>query len=318
MALPSAVQKIADEGAAFEAQMKEGAPAPAAAAPAIPPADPSPAPTPAPVAPENYKERYSRYKASTDQTISDLRQQIDALNVTVTNLNARLSTPTPAPAPDTSAADKAEADYKAWLKMIMPDEKEQADYEDSFLRMQFRQFQAAKKVAAPAKPDTGLTDDIKQLKEDGALTKRQLFEERMDRAFPNDGWVIAADTPGWAEFLNGEAGEFDSRTRGEILNADLAANNSYGVTKMVNAWKRHSADPKATPTPDPLAAHLTPDDAGGGGTPTDPNAQAPTFTESQVDQIYADKTKKMYTPEEFAVLEKQIEAAYRAGTVAPG
>lgn len=318
MPLPSAVQKMQDQAEAWAAQNQNpNAPEPPAAAPAATPVPDQPT---ASKQDDDWEKRFKGYKATTDQTIAELRQQVEAGQTTIANLNAKLTAAPAAPAQSKEDQDKAA--YDAWLESVLPNPADRETYEDSFLRFQFRQYQMSQKAAKPAPVDTGLKTEVESLKQSAAKTERELFNERMDRAYPNDGWIIDKDEPGWGDFLNGQAGPYDRRLRVNVLETALAANDSETVITLVAEFKatKQPANPPPGYDPqsdDPRLTHLTPDDAAGSGA-IDPNNQAPRYTQSQVQEIYANKTKGMYTPEEYAVLEKQIEAAGTAGNIVPG
>ena len=92
MAIPKAVQRQGDaaEAAAVELGIKE---APLSAEPTgNPPAEATNDPQPKPKVDQNdYKERFTRYKQATDQTIADLRQTLASQQSLTSNLQAQIA-----------------------------------------------------------------------------------------------------------------------------------------------------------------------------------------------------------------------------------
>lgn len=336
MALPKAVQAIGDaaEAAAVEAGMTPGSkPAtpqtPVSAVPAEPaPAEPK-------IDPDNYKERFARYKESTDVTISELRQTLAQTQTTLAEIQRQnqelitklTSTPT-APAPSTpSAEDVEEAGFQAWLGKLS--KKIRDDYEENFLRDQYAiQMATAVEQKADPKPDNELNElkeTVSQLKQVAEKTDAQLYEEAMDEAYPKDAWIKMTQEQEWGPFCAKQVSPVDQRTYGDIVEQGNKTHVANTVIWVLKQYEQHlselEAASKGTIEQDPLTSQLTPEGAGGGG--SDPitaiNAQAETFTQSQVTQFFNDvATTKKYSAEQAAAIEKQIIAAQAAGKIVPG
>lgn len=331
MPLPSAVQKIGEaaEAAAVEAGLKAGQPgeeAPAAAAPAAEPVAtivPDPAKK---VDPDDYKERFSRYKATTDTTISELRQTLASVQATLAEVqrqNQEMRTATTAPAaPTESPADREEAEYQAWLSQLPDSIKE--EYTEDWLKDQFIiQRTAAPKTAVPENLKD-LEQKVNKVAQFQEKTAAQLYEESMDGAYPGDAWITMTKNENWSDFCAKTVSPIDQRRWGDIVKGASDAHDSNTVIWVLKQFEQHlstlNGQPADTPAANPLESQITPDGASGGGSPIDEaKAQAGVFTITEVNAFFKEAaTGKTYTPEQKQDIEKQILAAQKAGNIIPG
>jgi hypothetical protein len=339
MPLPSKVKEIGDaaEAAATAAGMKPASKPgiPAAEKPAIAvvpePAKPGAQPK---VDPDDYKERFSRYKTTTDQTIAELRQtlaQTQATLATVQGQNQNLMTKinvAPAADPDKLAADdkaKDDAAYKTWLGNLPQSIKD--EYTEDYLHDQYIIQTSAASQQSQASPDNlqQLEQKVERVAQFQEKTEGQLYEEQMDAAFPDDGWITMTQGEAWAQFLSKTVSPVDQRTYGEIVKQGNESKVANTVIWVLQQYKKHQLTldktQNTTETVDPLANQLTPEGAGGGG--ADPlaeiNANTESFTSTQVNEFFKDvATTKKYSAEEAAAIEKKIIAADAAGKIIPG
>jgi hypothetical protein len=337
MAIPSAVKVIGDaaEAAAQKAGMA-GAPGVDAANPGdTPPLVVVPDPVATPVAkvdPDDYKERFSRYKTQTDQTITDLRASLAASQQTITALQGQVQTlgaqanaaPKADPAtPVTLPADLSnDENYKAWLDRLPNDKSE---YEDSFLRFQYGVYLAGQQGQQPNAGLEALEDKVNRVAQVQDKTAAQLYEEAMDVEFPDDQWIKLASGSDWQNFCQQQVSDVDARTYGAIVKEGSDSHSARTVTWVLKQYQQyqHTLDGSGggTVVDDPLAAQVTPGGTGGGG--GDPiqeaNAKAMTYKLSEVTEFYKEvATGNKYTAEQAAAIEIQIQAAQAAGKIITG
>lgn len=336
MPIPTAVQKIGDNAEALAVEQgmtgAPGAPAnPGESPPLAAVPDPAAQPATEKVDPDNYKERFSRYKTQTDQTIADLRGSLTASQQTITALQSQVQTLTAqahaAPAdpatPVTLPADLSnDPGYKAWFDRL-PSEK--GDYEDSHLRFLYGTYLAGQQGQKAPDNLAELEQKVDRVAQFQEKTAGQLYEEAMDHAYPNDAWISMASGPDWQDFCQDQVSPVDTRTYGAIVEQGSNSHSANTVIWVLQQYQKHlialnSGDPGGKPA-DPLAGQLTPDGAGGGsGDPIEEvNAKAQTFTLSQVNEFYKEAaTGNTYTPEQVSSIEKEIQAAQAAGKIIEG
>jgi hypothetical protein len=344
MALPKAVQEIGDaaEAAAVEAGMKlghqpidpAGNPDPAAA-----PIVPQQTATVLPIDPnagnEDWEKRFKglvtthqQIKQQLEQaqaTIGTNQQTIATLQQQVSQLSSGQQAPAPGkPAPKTPAEDK-DAHYKAWLEALPKSIKD--EYAEDYLRDQYI-IQTNGVPKTPAKDD-GLKDlrnDVAAIKQTQVQSRTQEYEAEMDVSYPGDAWITMASGQDWNAFCARQVSDVDTRTFGEIVKQGSDSHTAKTVVWVLKQYEAHlltlGASEAAPVAVDPLASQLTPDagtSSGGSDPISEINAQAQTFTASQVDRFFKDfATTKKYSAEEGQAIEKQIIAAQAAGKIIPG
>lgn len=331
--LPSQVQKISDtaEAIAKETGMKTGSkpetPASAQLAVVDDPAKGSK------IDQEDYKQRYVNYKKATDVTISELRSTLATTQATLAETQRQVQglmnagnkpavTDTPATVDTSSELTKESPVYKEYLAKLPKSITD--EYTEDYL---FDQFVIQTSMNGYTQ---GESSDLSALeaKVDGVVqfqekTKGELYEEEMDIAFPNDEWIILASGEEWNQFCKQRVSEIDSRTFGQVAKQGNETKIAAEVIWVLNQYKTHlsTLETANTAVVDPLLNQLTPEGGGaGGGDPiTELNAQAETFTSSQVTQFFTDcATTDKYTAEEAAAIEKSIMAAQVADKIIAG
>ena len=335
MPLPKKVQEIGDaaEAAAVEAGMKSGQkPEISAAAPAVA-AVPDPK-TPEPkVDPTDYKERFSRYKKQTDETINELRQTLADIQTTLTEsqrqnqeLMTKLNSKPAEPAPSQPAADPGkDPAYLAWLDGLP--QKIKDEYTEDYLLDQYIIQTSAAGQQISASPDNlqELEQKVGHLEQVAAKTESQLYEEAMDLAYPDDRWITLTKAPLWNKFANQKISPVDQRTYSEIVKQGHETSTAQSVIWVLKQFEQYLSEGNdaagGAPAADPLESQLTPECSGGGG--GDPiaeiNAQTETFTKSQVDQFFKEAaTGNKYSAEEVEIITQKMYAAQAAGKIVPG
>lgn len=328
MALPRAVQAIGDaaEAAAVQSGIKKGVPG-AQAAEKLPVSVPAASGND----PENYRERFAgltrthqEYKQTTDAAMADLRSSLAISQQTITQLQSQVQSLTAqaqaAPANTvTTASSDDKAGFDKWFSQLP--QKIRDEYDESYLKDQYDIQTIGKQYQSDSEGMSVLQQEINELKQYQAKTAGQLYEEAMDAAFPNDGWIKLASGSDWNDFCNQTVSPVDTRTYGKIVKQGSDSHNAATVTWVLRQYEKYLTGLNGgTATANPVEGLLTPDGSGGGtGNPiSEINAQAGTFTLSQVNAFYADRTKGKYTPEEAASMERQIEAAHAAGKIIQG
>jgi len=329
MAIPSAVRKIGEqaEQAAVDAGIKPGSqPAPSAGNPPVA-AVPDPATEQGgPVEHEDWEKRFKGYKASTDQTIADLRQTLAQMQQTLANsqeqnqlLMSRLEAGTPAkPAESTPTESSDDIDLS-----ILP-QSFRDEYDDGFLLNMGKMMNATmvNKLKSLQERLDAIDGNINQVVQTQDKTAVQVYQERLDAAFPNNAWVsmTSEGNKNWAKFCSQSLSEFDSRTYNDIVGAAHEAKDAdtvIRVLKTFQAWEQALGGGTESGV-NPLAGQVTPE-GGGGGDPIDQiDSRTETFTVSQVNQFYKDSATGQYSPEEAAAIEQRIIAAQKAGKIIQG
>lgn len=284
--------------------------------------------------PDNWKERYSRYKATTDTTISELRTTLATVQATLTSVQAQyqellkkpdVSIAQPVVAANSNLSAKLTKDspvYKKYLERLP--ESIKADYTEDYLFDQFV-IQVSVNDDKPESKSSDLT--ALETKVDGIVefqekTRAELYEEEMDRAFPNDEWITLASGEEWNLFCSQRVSTVDQRTYGEIVKHGSDTHTAANVIWALNEFKAQQNTLEVDDTvDDTLLSQVTPEGAGGGG--GDPiaeiNAQAETFTQSQVTAFFTEvATTAKYSAEQAAAIEQSIIAAQAAGKIIPG
>lgn len=329
--LPKAVQAIGDaaEAAAIESGMKPGKPVETASSQLAAVAS---APT-SKVDQNDYKKRYVNYKKTTDKTISELRQTLATTQATLADtqrLNQELqssaasstvvspSAPAAIPAAASDELTKNSPVYLAYLDKLPKSIKD--EYTEDYL---FDQFVIQSSVGTTGSGTSAMHDLEEKVNNIAATqekTVRQLFEEEMDSAFPNDEWIILTERPEWDGFCRQSVSPVDQRTNGQLVDEANRGNASKNIIWVLNEFKKHLQMLDSSKPADPLESQLTPEGAGSGtGSPADDiSVRTETFTQSQVSKFYVDVTKNVYTPEEAKAIEANILAADTAGNIIPG
>lgn len=325
MSLPSKVQQIGDaaEQQAVESGIKPGSkPAPA---------EPANKPDNTKVDPDNWSERYKRYKADTDNTISNLRQTLAEVQTTlaeVQNQNSELiqklvTAPAPAAAADTpKPADPKndETAFETWLNGLP--QKYKDDYTEDYLRDQFYFLQTMPGQQAAAAPDNlhELETKVDSIVEFQEKTAQQKYEDTMDEAYPDDGWISMTKEPEWGDFCARTVSPVDRRTYGQIVKAGNETHDATSVIWVLGQYQKYKTDLDATDNSvvDTRETLLTPEGGGGGDAIEEINANTETYTASQVQRFYQDRTKGKYSDEEFKAIEQSILRAQAAGKITQG
>ena len=311
MALPKKIQDISDaaEAAAVESGLKQGdKPMQSVENAAV-----EPAPK---VEQTDYKERYARYKASTDETIADLRATLAETQATMAQVqrqNQELLTKLSKPEPVVETVDP----FKQWFDKLPQQIKD--DYEENYLR---DQYTIQTSMQQKPEPDSGLKqleDRVNRVDQFREKTEVELYEEAMDKAFPDDAWITMTHGKEWSDFCAKRVSDVDTRTYGEIVKQGSDSHSAKSVIWVLKQFEQYKSTLVAKKPKNNLDEQLTPEGSGGGDPIAAINAQTETFTVSQVNKFFKDAaTTNKYTAEEATAIEKKIIAAQAAGKIIQG
>lgn len=337
MALPSAVQKQADEAERFAVEngLKPGM-EPAAggdrqnsgnAPPAEPAAQPTPAQDPKPKADqEDWETRFKNYKASTDKTISDLRTQLSSSQQQIADSQRQVQDliqriqdkPAEQPKSEPSQASGNDLD----LDSLPPEIR--SEYDDDFLRNMgtLINSQLLKTVGEMKSKLDSLEGTVKQVRTQSEKTAQEQFYEDLDEG--ESDWERIGTSQEFKDWQLNRVSEIDPRTYAQVLGQAMQEFNARNVLWVLRQYKSSQGGQQDTgdgePTNQQNLDHLvTPDSGGAGNGGPGLDDQVDTWKQSAVQQFFKDvATTSKYTPQEAKAIERQILAAQKAGKIIPG
>jgi hypothetical protein len=140
-----------------------------------------------------------------------------------------------------------------------------------------------------------------------------LFFVEVDRLCPD--WEKVNTDPRFIEWLNSTFEPKTGTTKQEALKRARESLNHFAAAAYFNEWK----DLVAEASPPSTDGEQEPGLSGGGGNPS-PAPEKPTYTATWIKKFYTDAANKRstYSPEEFARIDKDIQAAQMDGRIKPG
>lgn len=293
MAIPKAVKKQAEE-----ARRLTGDPA-LVETPESPPAlepdpveqaidaqdqqadQPTTAPAPAEVQSENWELRFRNYKAGTDETIHQLRQENAALKGEVADLKAKLEQQT------------------ASVGVLTDEEREDWGDIEHIIERVARQM--VERELAPTR------EKIEVIAERSAETDRERFEEGLTRRVPN--WRTINEDPKFIAWLQ-EADEFSGQLRTTLIHQAAASRDIDRVAAFFTAFAGASKAPTARR--DPRERELP--NTVRGDTPVSVKR---TYSNDEIRKLYDQKRRGAYRgrDEEWRAIEADISAAVSEGRI---
>jgi len=315
MAVPQQVRKQAEqsEQLAIEHGLKEGQGNEEEGVKAVKAIPASPAEVTDPPA-ENWETRFKNYKASTDETIRELRgdlsvsqQQITQSQQQVQELIAKAQEQKPAlnSEDDPSKINNGEFD----LDSLPADMREK--YEDEFLlsMSKMNKVQMTGIIGDLQKRLDNLEGSIDTVQTTQAKSARDLYYDELDDKEPN--WELIGAEQGLTKYLLEPVSEFDQRPLKVIFDEADANNDAKTVLKILAAYKKTGAvDPGVNnpqDNPNALDELVSPEVGNVSGSVIDDiGVHTESFTESQVMKFYSDVTKNDYSAEDAAAIESKI------------
>lgn len=301
-ALPEAVQRMADEAAAIEEQLRaaqadagnvnDPAPTPPAAdvnAPAEPPAAPQPTQD------EIWQQRYQTLQAKYNAEVPRFAEQLRQANARMQDLEQKL------------AEKQAEPP-----KPVVSDEDKQAFGEDLLDTVdRIAKARTAEMAAQLAERDRQIAELQTKVGQVAGTVDEDAFFTNLDRAMPE--WQQINVTQ---DFVNRWLQEVDPLTgvsRMTILRSHVAARD---VERTLNVFRTYKASvTPAQPPSNPLAAQVAPSrDSSAGAPPV--SADKKVWTQRDIARFYEDARRGNITPDEAARTEAEIMTAVAEGRVA--
>jgi hypothetical protein len=321
MAVPKVIQKQLDEAEAA-AKAKSNTPNADNPADPAPPSGLQPADRggegeglpPAKTDPEDYKARFASYKAATDNTIREQREQISGLTTQLTQLNQQmeqLKTQMADPPAQPSMPDIDDDDLSDVPKEILE------NYDEAWIRDMKRMnkgllVKAIAQLRAEIADIKGSVTKVTQSATESAKTR--FYADLDDDPVFGKGkpyfWEKFDPDPAFRKWLSSQVDEtIDQRQWGVVLQQSIDANNASGVKRVLQEFMKQTG--RSTPEntqqnnqPSGLDNLIAPE-AGGGGDVGD--SQPETFSQSYVQKFYTDWSKGKYTDEAAKAIERRIQ-----------
>jgi len=248
------------------------------------------------VDPEDYKERFSRYKATTDSTIHGLRTELAVERDRNQELEDRLKTleeaVASAPAPNGAGVQLSEDE----LDLL---DEETAAVVRKIVDAQVKPLQERQKVT-----DSELERERNLRVADAQEKKAQSFQSRLTDIVA-DALTLDKD-PEFRKWLSG-FDDVSGRQRLELARAAKAADDVHRVASFYQDWQAEQG------RADPREEYISPDRAADAGPPGAPTGRQ--WTRAEIKGFYAAKREGQIAPEEAKRIEQDIFAAQREGRI---
>ncbi len=298
MAVPRAVKKQADEAQRLFEQ-RNGDPE-RVETPEPPPADQIPEPqkvetdpqtAPVEAKPENWELRYRNYKAGTDETIHQLRQENAALRGEVSTLKDSME----------GQRDKAPA-QSGFLS-----DEEREEYGDLADIIERVAKQMVERELAPTR------QKVESIAERSAETERERFEDGLTRRVKD--WKVINEDPRFIAWLN-EVDDFSGQPRTTLIHHAAASRDIERVAAFFNAFKElPGGTPPARAQRDPKEREFPGTHRGDGEPPA--SGQKRTYSNDEIRVLYEQKRRGFYQgrDQEWRAIEADISAAVAEGRI---
>lgn len=297
MAVPRAVKKQAEEAQRLFEQ-RNGDPA-VVETPEPPPTDQTPEPPevetdppPAPVEakPENWELRYRNYKAGTDETIHQLRQETAALRGEVAALKEK----------------QVEATHASSSGFLTDEERE--EYGDLAGLIERVAKQMVERELAPTR------QKVDSIEERSAETERDRFEDGLTKRVKD--WKVINEDPRFIAWLN-EVDDFSGQQRTTLIHHAAAARDIERVAAFFTAFTKElpGGTPPVPPKRDPRAREFPEAHRGEGEPPA--SGQKRTYSNDEIRSLYDQKRRGAYKDrdQEWRSIEADISAAVAEGRI---
>lgn len=323
MALPTKVKEQGDRAEELAQQHLKGKKAPDDKPVLAPEPKPIDEPTPINKVPtDDYQERFARLKQKYDQLVPEQRNtiaqlqgkielsqsQVEKLTEQVAALTANAGKPAPSEETNTSLPMKDRI-----FAALSPEER--AEWNDDLLVLMGKvAMSVSNNTAAPAE-NTKIDQRVASLETAQKKTDEDNFWDALYNAVPN--WSEIQNEDAFEEYMN----QVDPLLGVRRIAALEETQTSFNSVRAIAIFKQY-LDQKPPvpdgPTADPVESLLTPENAGGGS--GEPEDNAKTFTDTQVNKFYVDVANGKYNkdPEKAAAIEAQIQAAGKANRIIKG
>ena len=261
---------------------------------------------------EDWKNRFTSYKASTDNTIHGLREEIKAMNEKIETMNAERE------------ALEAQATIEPLNAKDVLSESERDDYSEEFVDMVGKVSVAnakhlldnqSKVIASLQKQVEELSGTVKQSNEAIAKTETERFYDDLDEAVP--AWESLQKDARFNVYMS-EPDPLSGFERGQLLQKSLEDNDVKRAILLYTSFAKEHGLPLANPTSSVNPLEVVPDDAGaghGGGNDVDEAI----YSQEKIDNFYqqwaTNKKSLNMTDEELTAQDKLYSAAILEGRV---
>lgn len=290
MAVPKAVKKQAEEAQRlFEQRNGDPAstevldPPPQDEVPPKVEADPPPAPAEA--KPENWELRYRNYKAGTDETIHQLRQETAALRGELLELKEK----------------RVESTDSGFLT-----DEEREEYGDLAVLIERVAKAMVERELAPTR------QKVDSIAERSAETDRDRFEDGLTKRVKD--WKVVNEDPRFIAWLN-EVDDFSGQQRTALIHHAAAARDVDRVAAFFTAFKELPGAPQARQQRDPKERELAGNHRGEGEPPA--SNQKRTYSNDEIRNLYDQRLRGAYKgrDQEWRAIEADISAAVDEGRI---
>lgn len=253
------------------------------------------------VDPEDYKQRFSRYKASADKTIHELRTQLASEAQSSKQLRARMSLLEQ----KLTEAPKAD-ETPAWKEQLSQDDLEYLDEETLAVVAKVSGAAVANKLAAMQTQLDSLESDRRAEKdlraEQAQHDIRADFVNRLRSAVPDVNEID--NDQRFAEWLNG-VDQLSGVERRRLAEQAMHSFDVNRVASIYNEWKAVNG------TQDHRESRVAPKRSADAA----PVQTGQTYSRSDIKQFYADKSLGKYSDSEAKRIEQDIFAAQTQGRI---
>lgn len=263
---------------------------------------------PAKVDPNDYKERFIRYKSSTDQTIHGLRQQVAAKDASIADLMQRMA------AMEQAVRQAQAAPQEQSVKSILSQEDmDRFDEDDLRVISKVAQAQAGGAVQALqqqvaqlrqqlAATETRALQERHQQLEQAAHRQQQTFIEKLTAKVPNLHEIDAdPEFALWLDDVDPDSG----RRRRDLA---VAAMQQQDIRRVVDVYQEWTGTKRPA---DPRQRSITPRQAPVAASPNTATGQL--WNRAKVEAFYQAWQKGKYSDAEAQAIERDMFAAQRDG-----
>lgn len=293
MAVPKSVKKQAEEAQRLFEQ-RNGDPVgtevldPPPQVEDPPKVETDPPPAPVETKPENWELRYRNYKAGTDETIHQLRQETAALRGELLELKEK----------------RVESTDSGFLT-----DEEREEYGDLAVLIERVAKAMVERELAPTR------QKVESIAERSAETERDRFEDGLTRRVKD--WKVINEDPRFIAWLN-EVDDFSGQQRTVLIHHAAAARDVDRVAAFFASFTKefpNGGTPPVQPKRDPKERELAGNHRGDGEPPA--STQKRTYSNDEIRALYDQRLRGAYKgrDQEWRAIEADISAAVDEGRI---
>lgn len=261
---------------------------------------------------DEWRTRFTNYKASTDRTVHDQRVQIDELTAKVEKLTA-----------EKAAAPAKPAESLPPSSVLSDQERE--DYSEEFLGVVGKVSSAAvERIIAEQKSTierlentvNKLQGSFSQAKKVAEKTKEDSFFDALDKAVPS--WESILQKDARFDLYMSKTDPMSGEVRLNLLHKARADNDPARAARFYTAFAAEHGLPTKLSTSVTSTLQVVPDDSG--ASDGEANQDEKIYTQGEIDKFYLDLATKGHkgmglTKEQASAEEKRIYVAFQQGRV---